>query len=130
MSSLVLVSRSKRSAIRRALTHARRRRSMWDARCSTRTWASRSERRARRELSFYFTLYGSTDAVRADVQLSRNGRSIAEAPVELPRASGARIQHVGRLPIGDLPPGTYELRIHVSDGRQELSRTAFFTVVK
>lgn len=82
------------------------------------------------ELPFYFTLYGSTDAVRADAQLSRNGRSMAEAPVELQRASGPHIQHVGRLPIGGLPPGTYELRIRVSDGRQELSRTAFFTVVK
>ena len=80
------------------------------------------------ELPFYFTLSGGTDAVRAYVQLSRNGRSIAEAPVELQQAYEPRIQHVGRLPIGSLPSGTYELRIRVSDGRQELSRTAFFTV--
>jgi VWFA-related protein len=81
------------------------------------------------ELPFYFTLYNYTDAVTAHVQLSRNGRPMAEAPVDIPRSSGPRIQHVGRLPIGGLPAGTYELRIRVSDGRQELSRTAFFTVL-
>ena len=43
------------------------------------------------------------------------------------RASGPRVQHVGRLPIAALPAGTYELRIRVTDGARELSRSAFFT---
>jgi hypothetical protein len=34
------------------------------------------------------------------------------------------VQHVGRLPIGALPAGTYELRIKVG----ELSRSAYFTL--
>jgi hypothetical protein len=45
-------------------------------------------------------------------------------------STAPRVQHVGRLPIAALPAGTYELRIRVSDGRQELSRTAFFTIVE
>ena len=58
---------------------------------------------------------------------ARNGARVAK-PVELPPATGSRIQHVGRLPIGALPPGTYELRIRAVDGGRELSRTAFFTL--
>ncbi|PYR72263.1 MAG: hypothetical protein DMF86_24140, partial [Acidobacteria bacterium] len=80
------------------------------------------------ELTFYFTLYGDARTVKAYAQLLRNGRALAEAPVELPPATGSRIQHVGRLPIGALPPGTYELRIRAVDGGRELSRTAFFTL--
>jgi VWFA-related protein len=80
------------------------------------------------ELPFYFTLYGEVQGVKADAQLLRNGQSIAETPVELPPAAGSRVQHVGRLPIGALPAGTYELRIRVTGAHQELSRTAYFTL--
>jgi VWFA-related protein len=80
------------------------------------------------ELPFYFTLYGNVDNVRAAAQLLRNGEAVAEAPVQLPAPTGSRVQHVGRLPVGTLPAGTYELRIRVSDGKRELSRTAFFTL--
>ena len=80
------------------------------------------------DLPFYFALYGPLDGVTASAQLLRNGQALAEAPVTLPPARGARVQHVGRLPVGELPAGTYELRIRVTDGRHELSRTAFFTL--
>jgi len=83
---------------------------------------------ASRELPFYFALYGDLQAVKAYAQLSRNGRTLAEAPVELPSAEGSRVQHVGRLPVGALPAGTYELRIRVTDGRHEVSRMAYFTL--
>jgi hypothetical protein len=68
--------------------------------------------------------------MRADVQLLRNGQTLADAPLALPPANGSRVQHVGRFPIGALPAGTYELRIRVTDGRREVSRTAFFTLVQ
>ena len=77
-----------------------------------------------RELPFYFALYGSAAGASASVQLLRNGRVLAEAPVQLAAATGPRVQHVGRFPIGALPPGTYELRIRVG----ELARSAFFTL--
>ena len=83
----------------------------------------------RGELPFYFTLYGNVQGVQAQAQLLRNGQAIAEAPVELPAATMRRLQHVGRLPIGALPAGTYELRIRVTGDGQELSRAAFFTLI-
>lgn len=88
------------------------------------------ERSAASELPFYFTLYGATRIVKADVQLLHNGQTLAEAPLVLPPANGSRVQHVGRFPIGSLPAGTYQLRISVTDGRREVSRAAFFTLVQ
>ena len=85
-------------------------------------------RSAAAELPFYFALYGATADATATVQLLRNGAAIAEAPLQLTPPAGTRLQHVGRLPIGTLPSGTYELRIRVSDAGREISRTAFFTV--
>jgi len=79
---------------------------------------------ASRELPFYFALYGSTTGVTASVELLRNGKVLASAPLQLAGDSGSRVQHVGRLPIGALPAGTYQLRIKVG----ELSRTAYFTL--
>jgi hypothetical protein len=80
------------------------------------------------ELPFYFTLYGNVQPVQAYAQLLQNGHPLAESPVELPQASGSRVQHVGRLPIGALPAGTYELRIRVTDRTRETSRSAYFTL--
>jgi hypothetical protein len=66
------------------------------------------------------------------VELLRNGRQVAAAPLDM-RASGVpnasdRVQHVGRLPLKTLSPGTYELRVSVTDGRTRQARSTFFTV--
>src|SRR4029453_1826095 len=78
------------------------------------------------ELPFFFTLYGTGHPDQAFVQLLRNGQILAEAALQLGTTTGSRIQQVGRLPISTLPVGTYELRIRVLYGKQELARTAFF----
>ena len=80
------------------------------------------------ELPFYFTLYNIAEAA-VSAQLLHHGQPIAGAPVALPPRGGARVQHVGKLPIAGLPVGTYELRITVRTGGRELSRAAFFTLV-
>jgi hypothetical protein len=80
------------------------------------------------ELPFYFALHGDVSGARAVAQLLRNGRAVAEAPVELPPATASRVQQVSRLPIATMPAGTYELRIRVMHKGQELSRSAFFTL--
>jgi VWFA-related protein len=80
------------------------------------------------QVPFYFALYGDVTGLRASVQLLRSGQVVAEAPLQLASPIGGRVQHVGRLPVSGLPPGTYELRIRATDGRREESRTAFFTL--
>jgi VWFA-related protein len=80
------------------------------------------------ELPFYFALYGTVQGVKVTAQLLHNGRTLAEGPVQLAPAAGRRVQHIGRLPIGSLSAGTYELRILVTDGTRDMSRTAYFTL--
>jgi VWFA-related protein len=80
------------------------------------------------ELTFYFALYGKPQRVSATAELLRNGHVVAAAPVGLAPFSGERSQTVGRVPVGLLPSGTYELRIQVTDGGRELSRTVYFTL--
>jgi VWFA-related protein len=81
------------------------------------------------QLPFYFTLYGDVrDVKESRIQLLKQGRAIAEGPLTLQLADGSPLQHVGRLPVGDLPAGTYELRVRVVSADKELSRTAFFTL--
>jgi len=82
------------------------------------------------ELPFYFTLYGGVEGVTVSAQLLRNGRTLVEAPVQLPESPQPRLQYLGRLPIGALPAGTYELRIRARADGHEVSRVAFFTLVE
>ena len=81
------------------------------------------------ELPFYFSLYGGLDDASAEVALLKGGQAVATAPLPLSPAAGPRTQHVGRLPIAGLSPGTYQLRIRVASGGTELVRTAFFTLI-
>ena len=47
----------------------------------------------------------------------QNGQALAEAPVQLPPATGSRVQHVGKLPIAALPDGHLRVRIDSRDRR-------------
>jgi hypothetical protein len=62
------------------------------------------------------------------LELLHNGRRVANAPLTVGKMLENRIQHVGRLPLDGVPPGTYELKVTASDGETERSRSAFFTV--
>ncbi len=81
-------------------------------------------------LSFYFVVYpGATrTACSAHVSILRNGSAIADVTRELPATDDSRLQQVGNLPITDLPAGTYQLRVTISNTQEQQTRTAFFTV--
>jgi VWFA-related protein len=81
------------------------------------------------ELPFFFTIWGPAADATASAQLLHHGQLVAQAPIELAKPSGSRLQQVGRLPIAALSPGTYELRIRVDTRTQGvLARSAFFTI--
>jgi len=83
------------------------------------------------ELGFFFTAYpGKGSKPQATLELLQNGTGLASLPLTLGEPdSFGRIQQVSRLPIGTLAPGAYELRIVLSDGRQQISRSAMFRIV-
>jgi len=83
-------------------------------------------------LPFYFVVYPAPDrcACTAHIALLRNGKPLADATRMLETTGKTRLQHVGELPIENLPPGVYELRVTVTDSQDQQTRTAFFRVAE
>ena len=83
------------------------------------------------ELGFFFTAYpGKGTKPQATMELLQNGAVLASLPLTLGEPdSFGRIQQVSRLPIGTLASGMYELRVVLSDGRQQISRSTTLRIV-
>jgi len=83
-----------------------------------------------KELSFYVSLYPAAGHPVRQVMLEllHNGQRVANGPLTVGRMLENRIQHVGRLPLDAVPPGTYELKVIASDDQTERTRSTFFTV--
>jgi len=89
--------------------------------------------KASKEVGFYFAIYpiaGQT-APEPEISLFQNGRLLARLPMALagPDSSG-RIPQLGRLPLDQLAPGTYELRAAVKQGGEQVSRSTLLRVVE
>src|SRR5919197_3966228 len=80
--------------------------------------------KATREVGFYFTIYpiaGQT-APEPEILLLQNGRLLARLPMPLAASDPAgRIPQLGRLPLEQFAPGTYELRAAVKQGAEQVS---------
>jgi VWFA-related protein len=88
---------------------------------------------ADKQLAFFFTAYpaqgAKQPALKSTVEILQQRRSLGQATVELPAPDPTgRVQFASALPIGQLQPGEYELRVTVSDGTVRASRTEPFTV--
>jgi VWFA-related protein len=88
------------------------------------------QRATRDTLPFYFVVYppGGQCECSAQISLLRNGRTLAEVTRALPATGEDRLRHLGELPIAQLPNGTYELRVTVSDSHDQQTQSAFFTL--
>jgi hypothetical protein len=84
-----------------------------------------------KELPFFFTVYLQTDdAATASLEVLQNARPLARVSLELDEPdSSRRIQQVSRIPIDQLAPGTYELRVTVRQGSSGVTHTAPFRIV-
>ena len=84
-----------------------------------------------KELGFFFTVYpaAGVPAPQAFLELIQNGKPLAQLPLPLDAvdASG-QIQQVGRLPLEQIPAGTYELRVIVKQGAEQVFRSAMLHV--
>ncbi|HYY98590.1 MAG TPA: VWA domain-containing protein, partial [Pyrinomonadaceae bacterium] len=87
-----------------------------------------------KELPFFFTVYtppGSRDAPKLLIELRQAEKSLARIPAQLtPPDARGRIQYVAGLPLESIPPGAYELKVTVEDGKSSASRSGFFSVEK
>ena len=72
-----------------------------------------------KEAGFFLTIYPAAGAaaVQSVLELLDNGKPLAQVPLPLAAADAqGRIQQTGRLPIDQLAPGTYELRVVIQQG--------------
>jgi hypothetical protein len=89
--------------------------------------------RAGGQLPFFFTVYppaaSPNTPPKVSIELLRDGRSSGRTAVELPRPDTlGRIRYTGALPLDKLVEGSYELRILLSVGQREVSRTLRFAI--
>jgi VWFA-related protein len=85
---------------------------------------------AGKPVAFVFTLRPGERPIReASVELDRNGETARRARVPLPPPDAAGdVRVVSGLPVADLAPGAYTLRLVVDDGRGFETRTAAVTL--
>jgi len=87
--------------------------------------------KAAKELAFYFAVYpvqgGPSPA--SSLELLLNDTPVARVPLPMaaPDASG-RIQQVGRLPLDQIAPGLYELRVGVTQGASQVFRSTMLRI--
>jgi len=89
-------------------------------------------RKSAKQMGFYFNVYtakGSAEAPNLTLEVLQNNKSVAKVQLKLgaPDAKG-RIQYASALPLDSLNPGTYQLKISVSDAKSAVSRSASFAL--
>jgi VWFA-related protein len=88
--------------------------------------------KAAKEATFYFAMYPGKDGSGPNVviELLQNGKPVVQLPMPVPPAdANGRIQQLGRLPLDQLAPGTYELRAIVKQGDQQVARSTLLRIV-
>ena len=88
--------------------------------------------KASREAGFFFTVYPAPNgpAPQAVLELMLNGTMVAQLPMPLsPADASGRIQQLGRLPLDQLSPDTYEMRAVVKQGDAQVFKSVMLRVV-
>jgi hypothetical protein len=130
MSSLVLVSRTERTPGEADNAAPGRPPFYYDDTLIYPNVGEPIQRATRDTLPFYFVVYPPDGqcSCSARISLLRNGQALGEVTRKLPATGEDRLRHLGELPIGQLPNGTYELRVTVSDSHDQQTQSAFFTL--
>jgi len=89
--------------------------------------------KAAKELGFYFAAYPikGGPSPESAIELLQDDKPVAHLPMPLAAADASgRIQQVGRLPLDQIAPGTYELRAIVKQGTQQIFRSTMLRIVE
>jgi len=80
-------------------------------------------------LTFFYTAYQADRPLTATLDLTTGSTTLAHVPLTVPAPDRTgRIQHLARLPLSQVPPGSYDLRVTLTDGQTALTRVAAFVL--
>jgi VWFA-related protein len=86
------------------------------------------------QLAFFFTAWpakGYTRPLHVTVEILQNHRSLAKTPGVLPTPDeSGQIKYASSFPLDKFQPGSYELKVTVSDDRSTVSRSTSFTIAR
>jgi VWFA-related protein len=86
-----------------------------------------------KEVGFYFAVYPAqgAPAPQSVILLLLDGKPVVQLPMPLAASDASgRIQQVGRLPLDQLAPGTYELRAVVKQGSEQVFRSTMLHIAE
>jgi hypothetical protein len=86
-----------------------------------------------KEVAFYFAAYPAVggSAPEASLELLQDGKLMAQLPMPLAAADATgRIQQTGRLPLEQLAPGTYDFRVALKQGTEQVFRSTLLRVTE
>ncbi len=87
---------------------------------------------ATKQLAYFLTAWpakGGGEPLKLVTEIVQNKRGIAQTSAQLPPADDqGRIKYAGALPLDSFQPGSYELKVTVSDSRTSVSRSAPFRI--
>jgi len=87
---------------------------------------------ATNQLAFFFTAWpakGSTASPQLVIDILQNNRRLAQTSGQLPAADErGQIKYASSFPLEKFPPGVYELKVTVGEGKDSVTRSTAFTV--
>ena len=85
-----------------------------------------------KQAAFFFTAWpakGSAAPLKLTLEILQNRRSLGKTSAELPQADAqGQIKYASTFPLDKFRPGIFELKVTVSDGKNNVSRSTQFTV--
>ncbi len=85
-----------------------------------------------KQLAFFVTVWpakGSNANLRLTFVILQNGKGLAKSSAQLPAPDEqGRIKYASSFALNDFQPGTYQLQVMVSDGKNSVSRSTPFMI--
>jgi VWFA-related protein len=92
----------------------------------------RIDRSTTKQLAYFFTAWpakGATKPLQMTLDILQNNHSLGTTSGELPAADqSGQVKYAGSFGIDKLQPGSFELRITVSDGQNKTTRSTTFEI--
>jgi VWFA-related protein len=85
-----------------------------------------------KQLAFFFTAWpakGSSSPLKVTLQILQNHKPLGQTSADLPAPDAqGQIKYASAIPLDKFQPGVFELKVTVSDGKNNVTRSTEFTI--